>query len=46
MSDGSTPAGGYTKKGKKRREKQMKEAGTWAKKKDPYGKPPSGKRGI
>ena len=38
-------AGGYTGKGKKDRKKAMDEAGSWAKKKDPYGKPPSGKRG-
>lgn len=34
--------GSYTKDGKKRREKAMKDAGTWAKD-NKYHKPPSGR---
>lgn len=36
-------AGGYTKKGKKDRKKQMDYAGTWVRGSDKYEKPASGK---
>jgi len=39
---GSSPAGGYLREGKKRREKQMKDAGTWLKGKKKGMKPAKG----